>query len=230
MHFSSANWQQIEAYLQNDDRCILPVGSTEQHAYLSLSTDSILAERISLDAALPLGIPVLPTVNYGVTPLFMAYPGTITIRPQVMIELVNDILDSLARHGFKRVLIVNGHGGNIDFLNEVLLQSKSKNIQVKLHHWWKAPLTMQKVLETDPVASHASWMENFPWTRIGNVQQPAHQKEAVDIVKLKTLSPEDARMLLGDGNYAGFYQKPDAEMLEIWHVAVNETRALLENW
>jgi predicted dehydrogenase len=45
------NWQQVEEYLAQDDRVVLPVGSTEQHAYLSLATDSILAERIAVEAA-----------------------------------------------------------------------------------------------------------------------------------------------------------------------------------
>jgi creatinine amidohydrolase/Fe(II)-dependent formamide hydrolase-like protein len=69
------NWMQLEAYLRGDDRIVLPVGSTEQHAYLSLETDNILAERASVEAAEPLGIPVLPALPYGVTG-FTAYPGS----------------------------------------------------------------------------------------------------------------------------------------------------------
>jgi creatinine amidohydrolase len=53
---------QLEEYLQSDDRVVLPVGSTEQHGYLSLATDSIIAERIANEAAEPLGVPVLPVV------------------------------------------------------------------------------------------------------------------------------------------------------------------------
>ena len=60
------NWMHLEAYLRGDDRIVLPVGSTEQHAYLSLETDNILAERASVEAAEPLGIPVLPALPYGV--------------------------------------------------------------------------------------------------------------------------------------------------------------------
>jgi creatinine amidohydrolase/Fe(II)-dependent formamide hydrolase-like protein len=60
------NWMQLEEYLEQDDRIVLPVGSTEQHAYLSLETDNILAERASLEAAEPLGVPVLPALAYGV--------------------------------------------------------------------------------------------------------------------------------------------------------------------
>ncbi len=84
MKFSTLNWMKVEEFLKYDDRCVLPVGCTEQHAYLSLSTDSILAEKLSLDAAEPLNIPVLPVLNYGHTPLFIDYPGTISIKIETL--------------------------------------------------------------------------------------------------------------------------------------------------
>ena len=55
MKISESNWFEIEEYLKTDDRCVLPLGSTEQHAYLSLSVDSILSEKVAADAAEPLG-------------------------------------------------------------------------------------------------------------------------------------------------------------------------------
>ncbi|MDP9309160.1 MAG: creatininase family protein, partial [Actinomycetota bacterium] len=58
MHVRELNWMQVEEYLERDDRIVLPLGSTEQHAYLSLETDNILAERVSVEAAEPLGVPV----------------------------------------------------------------------------------------------------------------------------------------------------------------------------
>src|SRR5438876_5610069 len=105
------NWSQVEAYLAKDDRAVLPIGSTEQHAQLSLSVDSILSERVSVDAAQPVGVPVFPPVSYGVTPYFMAFPGTVTLKVDTFIKVIGDILDSLAGHGFRRIVIVNGHGG-----------------------------------------------------------------------------------------------------------------------
>src|SRR6188508_1880212 len=68
MRVHDLNWMQLEDYLERDDRIVLPIGSTEQHAYLSLGTDCILAERVSLEAAEPLGVPVLPVLPYGLTP------------------------------------------------------------------------------------------------------------------------------------------------------------------
>src|SRR5438552_4700806 len=103
---------QLEEYLGGDDRIVLPVGSTEQHGYLSLETDNIVAERLAVEAAEPLGIPVLPVMGYGITPGFGAFPGTATLRLETFVAVVREILDSLCGQGFRRFLIANGHGGN----------------------------------------------------------------------------------------------------------------------
>src|SRR5437660_1290624 len=76
-----------------DDRAVLPIGSTEQHAHLSLSVDTILSERVATEAAEPLRIPVFPVIAYGLTPNFVEYPGTITLRMATMCALVTDVLD-----------------------------------------------------------------------------------------------------------------------------------------
>jgi len=228
MRIAEMNWSQVEGYLQQDNRCVLPLGSTEQHAFLSLSTDSLLAERVSLEAAAPLGIPVFPVLAYGVTPTFRAYPGSMNIRVETYLRLVRDMLDSLAEQGFRRILIVNGHGGNsfaLALAGEWM--SDHPGYRVKFHNWWNAPLTWAKVMEIDSVASHASWMENFPWTRLAGVSMPDVQKSMVQLDRLRLLSPKEARETLGDGNYGGRYFRPDEDMLAIWKVAVEETRALL---
>jgi creatinine amidohydrolase len=228
MRISELNWMQVEAYLKRDDRCVLPLGSTEQHAYLSLSVDSILSERVALDAAEPLGIPVFPVLAYGVTPYFRAYPGSITLRIETYLRVVGDLLTSLAEQGFRRILLVNGHGGNrpsAALAGEWM--ADHPGVVVKSHDWWNAPATWAKTLEVDPVASHASWMENFPWTRLADVTMPAEQKPMIDFERMRRLTPQGLRDYLGDGNFGGVYQRADAEMLAIWQVAVEETRAHL---
>src|SRR5258706_3553884 len=111
MRVSELNWMEVEDYLGRDDRAVLPIGSTEQHAYLSLATDSILAERVAVEAAEPLGVLVFPVLSYGITPHFTAYPGTITLRLQTHLRGVREILDGLANAGFRRGLVGNGHRG-----------------------------------------------------------------------------------------------------------------------
>ncbi|GHF76622.1 creatininase family protein [Deinococcus ficus] len=230
MRVQDMNWQMVEAYLQRDDRCVLPLGCTEQHATLSLATDSILAGRLSEEVAGPLGIPVFPTLPYGITPSFMAYPGTVTVRTATYVALLGDVLNSLHAHGFRRILIVNGHGGNAPgqgWLGEWLAAHPGARVQ--WHNWWNAPRTWKVVQKIDPLASHASWMENFPWTRLPGVTPPDERKAAVDLTRLKQLPPREARTLLGDGNFAGLHVRPDRDMHLIWQAALAETRDLLEH-
>ena len=229
MRISESNWQQVEAYLRNDDRAVLPLGSTEQHAQLSLSVDSILSERVAAEAAEPLGVPVFPVVAYGLTPYFLGYPGSISLRTETYIRIVRDILDGLRLHGFRRILICNGHGGNQP-ASALAIEWMADNpdCAVKFHNWWAAPATTAKVTEIDPVASHASWMENFPWTRLPGITLPSQQKPMIDLARMRLMSPKAVRGYLGDGNFGGYYERPDSDMLAIWDVAVQETRALIE--
>ncbi|MCD1620357.1 creatininase family protein [Salipiger marinus] len=229
MRISESTWFEVETWLERDDRCILPLGSTEQHAHLSLSVDSILSEKVAADAAEPLGVPVFPAVAYGLTPYFMAFPGTVTLRLATYAALVRDILDSLYATGFRRVLIVNGHGGNSP-VQPVTMEwmQDHPGARCRFHDWWRAPQTWAAVQATDPVASHASWMENFPWTRLPGRPVPQEQKPFVPFDKLRDRNAAGVRALIGDGNYGGVYQKPDEDMARIWEVAVAETRAQLE--
>jgi creatinine amidohydrolase len=229
LKIAEMNWMQVEERVAEDDRCILPIGSVEQHAYLSLATDMILAEKVSVDAAEPLGVPVFPVVPYGLASSFTSFPGTLTLSLSTYIGVIRDLLDSIYRSGFRRILVVNGHGGNTPatvVISEWL--NAHPDASVKFHDWWRAPQTLAKVQEVDPAASHASWMENFPWTRTSDQRQPTISKAKIDYAALARVGAAQKRVLLGDGNYHGLYQRPDDDMLAIWDVAVTETRSLLE--
>jgi creatinine amidohydrolase len=232
MRIADMNWMQVRDHAAQDDRAVLPIGSTEQHAYLSLAVDAILAERMALEAAEPLAIPVFPVINYGLTPSFIEYPGTVTLRMATLCAVVTNILDGIVRSGFKRIVVVNGHGGNSPAHGAVLeWLDRHHGVQVKWHNWWNAPKTFAKVQQTDKVASHASWMENFPWTRLGNVAMPSVQKPMMQVDRFQQLDPARKKEFLGDGNFGGLYQRPDEDMLAIWNVAIEETRGVMaEGW
>ncbi len=230
MRIAEMDWRMVEDWVRNDERCILPLGSTEQHAGLSLLTDAILAERVAVEAAAPLGVPVFPAVPYGLAPYFQTYPGSMTLRVETYCSVVRDLLDSMKRSGFRRIMIVNGHGGNqpaAALAQEWMMDNP--DCRVRFHDWWRAPKTIAQVMATDRVASHASWMENFPWTRLSTTP-PDETKEMIDTDLMKTMAPFEVRTLLEDGNFGGRSQRPDAEMQAIWDIAVAETRALLETW
>lgn len=229
MNAEACTWFDIERYLEDDDRAVVPLGSTEQHAYLSLAVDSLLSQRVAREAAEPLGVPVFPGLPYGLTPYQTAYPGTVTLRVETYLHLLRDLLDGLAGSGFRRILFVNGHGGNAaarGLLQEWMMDRPT--VRAKWHDWWNAPRTWAKVQEIDPVASHASWMENYPWTRVEGSEPPETQKPMVDLDVLRLLSPAQVRETMGDGNMGGAYRKPDDTMRALWAVGVEETRAAIE--
>ena len=228
MRLHEMNWMQVEDYLRRDDRAVLPLGSTEQHSYLRLTVDCILPERVAVDAAEPLGVPVFPVVPYGVTPYFREFPGSISLKVETHLRVVGEILDGLAHSGFRRILIVNGHGGNSavqQWVPEWIAQHPA--CRVLFHNWWNAPRTWAKVQEIDPVASHGGWMENFPWTRLPGVAVPDEPRPMIDLARVRALDPVSVRAYLGDGNFGGRYQRSDAELLDLWKTAVEETRELL---
>src|SRR4026207_2348818 len=111
VRIADLNWMQGGEYLRHDTRAVLPLGSTEQHSHLRLTVDCILPERVAAEAREPLGLPVFPVVPYGGTPYFREFPGSISLRVETHLRVVGDILDGMAHSGFRRILIVNGHGG-----------------------------------------------------------------------------------------------------------------------
>ena len=231
MRIRDLNWMRLEEYLAGDDRLVLPLGSTEQHAYLSLETDNILAERVSVEAAKPLGVPVMPVLPYGLTAMFAsAFPGTPTLRVETYAALLRDLLDSLHGQGFRRFLLVNGHGGNMPAGSIAREWTADRpDAQVIFHSWWAGPKVREVALAIDPEYSHANWGENFPWTRLPGVELPAERKPMIDEAAYFVAGPEQLRDVIGDGSFGGLYQRSDEEMSRIWQAGVEEVRELLES-
>ncbi|TML56513.1 MAG: creatininase family protein [Actinobacteria bacterium] len=230
MRARELNWMQVEEYLARDDRVVLPIGSTEQHGYLSLETDNILAERVSAEGAEPLGMLVLPVLAYGLTPSFSAYPGSPTLRLDTFLAVVRDLLDSLYAQGFRRFLLVNGHGGNVAAGSLVREWAAAHpDAQAIFHSWWSSERVQAAAREVDPEPSHANWFENFPWTRLEGVAFPDVRKPPLDEAAYRVANPDGVRELLGDGVFGGAYELPDEQVEAVWRAGVDEVRELLEH-
>jgi creatinine amidohydrolase len=226
-----ANWMQIEEYLRQDDRIVLPTGSTEQHGYLSLGTDAILAERVAAEAAEPLGVPVLPALPFGMAPYFAAFPGSMSLRMTTYIEVLRDLLDGLAAQGFRRIAIVNGHGGNSPasgFIREWICQPRPERVQVLFHSWYNAPQTAAAAGQFDRDQMHGGWVENFPWTRVAGAEFPSQPAPVVQ-PRIGGLNAAEVRAAAPDGMLGGAYARPDEDMQAVWAAGVAEVRALLED-
>jgi creatinine amidohydrolase len=226
-----SNWMQIAAYLEHDDRIVLPVGSTEQHGYLSLGTDALLAERVSVEAAEPLGVPVLPVLPFGMAPYFTEYPGTMSLRMSTYVEVVRDLLDCLAGQGFRRIAVVNGHGGNAPvagLIREWINRPGADRVQVLFHSWYNAPKTAAAASTFDDDQFHGSWLENFAWTRVAGAEIPDGAAPVLDRAKADNVTAREMKALAPDGSLGGAYRRSDEDMQIVWDAGVAEVRELLE--
>lgn len=101
---------EVEAYLETDDRVLIPVGSVEQHGdHLPLGTDSFVARELALSAAEDLDVLVASQLWYGWSPHHMARGGTVSVDSEVLQDLAFEVVESLSEHGFRNVVFVNGH-------------------------------------------------------------------------------------------------------------------------
>lgn len=226
MRIRDLNWMQLEEYLGRDDRIVLPIGSTEQHAYLSLETDNIIAERLAVEAAEPLAIPVLPVLAYGVTGFHM-FPGSPTLQPETLGAVVRDIFDSLHGQGFRRFLVANGHSGNTPGRDAATgWVAAHEGAAVIWHEVWDGRPD-ELAAQIDSEYDHASWSENFPWTRLPGVESPAGRKRR--FTRPPVNGDSAWREALGDGSFGGPYQRPDEDVLRVWSAAVDALRDQLES-
>lgn len=108
-------WEEVSKRLPNTKAVIIPVGSTEQHGlHLPLQHDAasaLFVAKMTAEKLYPKVI-VAPPITVGVSPMHLRFPGTLALRPETLINVVYDICKSLRNHGFKKIVILNGHGNN----------------------------------------------------------------------------------------------------------------------
>lgn len=223
------NWMQVEEYLKGDDRVILVMGSAEEHGYLTLGTDTQIPLEIAKEAAARTGVLIAPTVNYGAGKSNAAFPGTITIKPSTTMALVEDILESLAEQGFKRILILNGHGQN-EIAKWVIeeISAKYPELNVKFRSWYMLPKAYEEIkAHTTSTFDHASWLENFPW--INNcVPVPNKVRESATEQDFITYGPQKVRELMPEGVAGGPYTQDEQFMRKYYQATVDEVVELLD--
>jgi creatinine amidohydrolase len=119
------------------DTVILPVGTIEAHGVIPLGTDLLIPERLAECLATEIEALIAPAIPYGITRGLYGHPGTVFITPAVFRAYVADVLGSLAKTGFGKIVVVNGHGGQITELGDALFDaSKTSNVKVVLINWW----------------------------------------------------------------------------------------------
>src|SRR5699024_9456698 len=105
------NWEEVkEAIQESKGVAIIPIGSTEQHGlHLPTGTDTYIATTLAESAASETNVLIVPPMSFGWSPHHMVLPGTITIRSDVLVEYLFDVIKSLYEHGLNKIVLLNGH-------------------------------------------------------------------------------------------------------------------------
>jgi creatinine amidohydrolase len=148
------SWPEVESYLERCRGVIVPLGSTEQHGPTgAIGTDALTAEAVALEVGRRSGVLVTPTQAFGMAEHHLGFAGTISLQPSTLLAVLHDVVLSLARHGFERIFVINGHGGNIATSKAAFAQAyataasrglaNAPQLRCKLANWFMAGPVMQ---------------------------------------------------------------------------------------
>ncbi|MEM2975426.1 MAG: creatininase family protein [Candidatus Bathyarchaeia archaeon] len=133
------SWVEAKEYFGRNDIAIVPVGSNEQHGPQNpLGTDHFIAKAIAEEAAKRAKVLCLQVIPFGVSHHHRQFWGTIHVSPKTLKAYVKDVCLSLNYYGVKKIVIVNGHGGNLNALTELARELREKGIFVSVFQWWPA--------------------------------------------------------------------------------------------
>lgn len=216
-------WPEVERYLDRSVGVIVPVGSTEQHGPTGLiGTDAICAETLAWRVGELADAVVGPTLTVGMSEHHMAFPGTITLRPTTLVTVMRDAVLSLARHGFRRVFVINGHGGNAPSLDAAFFEvytdaprvvERGEELRCLDVQWWDTPaaLCLSQELFGDRDGDHASASE----ISIAAAAYPDHFKrgdlDAEVAATGRLFGPADFRQRYPDGRMGSHPQLASVE-------------------
>lgn len=225
MRFEELNWFDIENYLKSEDRLIFVIGACEQHAYLSVACDIKIPLALADAASKITGVLVAPSANFGCSPYFIDYPGTLSLRASTLMDMTEDILRSAYHQGFRRFLFLNGHGGNNLVTTRLYeLQNILPDMQIKWYSWWMSNTTQAVAQKYDIKPSHANWLEAFSFTRVCDLPEG----EKIPPVVPGLTGAKQSREIYGDGSFGGLYQVDESIMQELFDSCLKDILKLLE--
>jgi creatinine amidohydrolase len=203
------------------------LGMTEQHSHLSLLTDSLIPERLAEVASEQTGVVIAPTLNFGISPSFMAYPGTLSLKTRTYLKVVEELTKDLYLHGFRRILFLNGHGGNAPARTQLAeLANELPDLQMLWYQWWKSDAMVEFSKAHNLPNQHANWEENFSFTRVAG-KSPSGEKPAVPY-GVHIYNTQEMRKLAKDGSFGGPWQVSDELMQEAFDLCLQDVVKILE--
>jgi len=149
------SWPEVESYLEHCKGVIVPLGSTEQHGPTgAIGTDALTAEAVALEVGRRSGVLVTPVQAFGMAEHHLGFAGTVSLQPATLLAVLHDVVLSLARHGFERIFVINGHGGNIATARAAFAQAygtaasrglpHAEALRCRLANWFTAGPVMRE--------------------------------------------------------------------------------------
>jgi creatinine amidohydrolase len=226
MRLEDLNWMDVEEYLKSEDRLMLVTGACEQHGYLSLLTDVKIPLALADAASQQTGVLVAPPLNFGCSPYFLSYPGTLSLRVGTLTALVEDLVRSAHGHGFCRLLVINGHGGNSPGRAQLReLANALPDLQLAWYDWWDSHSVEAVALKHTLKPDHANWLEAFPFTIVAELPR---EDKVPPRVPSGIMDAKTARQVYGDGSFGGRYQVEESIMQELFDVCLQDVLQLLK--
>jgi creatinine amidohydrolase len=226
MRIEDLNWMDVERYLKQDNRLVLIIGACEQHGYLSLLSDVKIPLALAEAASQQTGVLVAPPINYGSSPYFVSYPGTFSLRLSTLMDAVEDVIRSAYGQGFRRLLILNGHGGNNGVkmrLGE--LANQLNGLKIQWYAWWMSRSVEEVGIKYDLKPTHANWLEAFPFTLVSELPEG---EKAPPRVPSEVMDALTARQVYGDGSFGGRYRAADEVVQEMFAACLADILQLLK--
>ncbi len=139
MLWEEMNWAEFGKLVPDEyDTVLIPVGTIEAHGVSPLGTDVMIPLEIANRLAKDLNAIIAPAVNYGITSSLLEYPGSVTLRPETFEVYMTELLISIAECRFEKIVVINGHGGQIEQLERAAKEAwMKKRVKITVVHWWK---------------------------------------------------------------------------------------------
>ncbi|UCH79241.1 MAG: creatininase family protein [Candidatus Coatesbacteria bacterium] len=161
MRLDHALGPDVAEYLKKENRLFLPAGSVEQHGpAVATGIDYLIAEAVATEAAERLDVYCAPPLCYGMSLHHASFPGTASVRPSVYLPLVVDLLTFFVDQGFSKIVVVNGHGGNLPSLTAAAgeVAYDRPGVRLKIQNWYQGEAVAARLAEAfaDREGSHAT--------------------------------------------------------------------------
>ena len=130
------SWMEAKEAFEKTDIVILPTGTLHGHGPTPINIDTSSVQKIADEVGKKTGIIILPVVNYGENEKQKYYPGSITLSPETVEKVYIDIFNSLRRNGIKKVIVLNGHGGNNSSLEAAARKVRNIGMLIAILSWW----------------------------------------------------------------------------------------------